>query len=145
MSQTHYQVLGVPEDASAELMKKAFRELAMRHHPDRNPGNPAAEATFKRIAAAYEVLGGADRRAAYDRQLAIDRAASAAARAESTRRANAAASSTNWGAIAFVATLFGVGVGVAAVAVASSSSASAPRWDRRVGRYRDPDGKFTPG
>jgi len=61
-----YQMLGVARDASDADIKKAYRKLAMEHHPDRN-GSPNAEAKFKEIAEAYEVLRDPQKRAAYDR------------------------------------------------------------------------------
>ncbi len=63
----HYQTLGIDRDASPEAIKKAFRKLARSTHPDANPGDPEAEARFRRIAEAYEVLSDPDRRAQYDR------------------------------------------------------------------------------
>jgi molecular chaperone DnaJ len=63
----YYEVLGVGRDAAEADIKKAYRRLAMKHHPDRNPGNPEAEASFKEAKEAYEVLSDADKRAAYDR------------------------------------------------------------------------------
>jgi len=62
-----YRILGVPTDASLADVKKAFRDLARVHHPDVDPNNPWAEDDFKEIAAAYDVLVNAGRRAAYDR------------------------------------------------------------------------------
>ena len=61
-----YEVLGVTKNASDDDIKKAYRKLAMKHHPDRNQGNPQAEAKFKECKEAYEVLSDADKRAAYD-------------------------------------------------------------------------------
>lgn len=61
-----YEVLGVKRDASAADIKKSYRRLAMKHHPDRNPDNTAAEASFKEAKEAYEVLSDAQKRAAYD-------------------------------------------------------------------------------
>jgi len=63
----YYEILGVPRDADAEQIKKAYRKLAMQFHPDRNAGSPEAEARFKELSEAYEVLKDPDRRAAYDR------------------------------------------------------------------------------
>ena len=63
----YYEVLGVEKGASEEDIKKAYRQLAMKHHPDRNPGNKEAEEKFKEVAEAYEVLHDADKRAKYDR------------------------------------------------------------------------------
>ena len=63
----YYQVLGVDRDASQQEIKKSFRQLALRYHPDRNPENSKqAEETFKRINEAYEVLGNEVRRRRYD-------------------------------------------------------------------------------
>ncbi|MCF8241288.1 MAG: molecular chaperone DnaJ [Melioribacteraceae bacterium] len=63
----YYEVLGVDKNASKDEIKKAYRKLAMQHHPDRNPGNDEAENKFKEAAEAYEVLGNDDRRSKYDR------------------------------------------------------------------------------
>jgi molecular chaperone DnaJ len=63
----YYEVLGVSRDASDQELKSAYRKLAMKHHPDRNPGNHAAEEKFKEASEAYQVLSDADKRAAYDR------------------------------------------------------------------------------
>lgn len=68
----YYETLGVARDASPEEIKKAFRRLARETHPDANPGDAAAEARFRDIAEAYEVLSDADRRARYDRGDTID-------------------------------------------------------------------------
>ncbi len=62
----YYEVLGVQRNASETELKKAFKRLAMKHHPDRNPDDAAAEEKFKEAKAAYEILGDAQKRAAYD-------------------------------------------------------------------------------
>ena len=62
-----YDLLGVARDASPEDIKKAYRKLAMQHHPDRNAGNAAAEQKFKALSEAYDVLKDEQKRAAYDR------------------------------------------------------------------------------
>lgn len=62
-----YEVLGVAKDASDEDIKKAYRRLAMKYHPDRNPDDKAAEEKFKEANEAYEILSNGDKRAAYDR------------------------------------------------------------------------------
>lgn len=63
----YYEVLGVERTASAAEIKKAFRTLAMKYHPDKNPGDAQAEALFKEVAEAYEVLSDDQKRATYDR------------------------------------------------------------------------------
>ena len=63
----YYAILGVSKTASASEIKKKFRQLALKYHPDRNPGNEEAEAKFKEISEAYEVLSDIDKRAQYDR------------------------------------------------------------------------------
>ena len=65
--QDFYTTLGVARDASADDLKKAYRKLAMQYHPDRNPGDAAAEAKFKEINEAYDVLKDDQKRGAYDR------------------------------------------------------------------------------
>jgi molecular chaperone DnaJ len=62
----YYQVLGVPESATPKEITKAYRKLARELHPDKNPGDAAAEERFKQVAAAYDVLGDADKRTEYD-------------------------------------------------------------------------------
>jgi molecular chaperone DnaJ len=63
----YYEVLGLGRDCSEEDLKKSFRKLAMKHHPDRNPGDKTCEEKFKEAKEAYEVLSDANKRAAYDR------------------------------------------------------------------------------
>lgn len=63
----YYEILEVTRTASAEEIKKSYRKMAMQFHPDRNPGDDAAEAKFKEINQAYDVLKDAQKRAAYDR------------------------------------------------------------------------------
>ncbi len=63
----YYEVLAVERNADADALKKAFRKQAMQYHPDRNPGDKAAEDKFKESSEAYEVLSDPDRRARYDR------------------------------------------------------------------------------
>ena len=63
----YYEVLGVPNNASDDDIKRAYRRLAMKFHPDRNPGDSGAEAKFKESAEAYEVLSNRERRSTYDK------------------------------------------------------------------------------
>jgi len=63
----YYDVLGVDNSASDQEIKKAFRRVAMKHHPDRNPDDDSAGEKFKEVQEAYEILGDGDKKAAYDR------------------------------------------------------------------------------
>lgn len=67
MKRDYYEILGVAKGASADEIKKAYRKIAMKYHPDRNPGDKEAEDKFKEAAEAYEVLSDADKRSRYDR------------------------------------------------------------------------------
>src|SRR2546426_9013015 len=62
----YYTVLGVPASATQDDIKKKYRKLAAKHHPDKNPNDPKAAETFKEISEAYQVLGDADKRKQYD-------------------------------------------------------------------------------
>jgi molecular chaperone DnaJ len=67
MKRDYYEILGVVKGASGDEVKKAYRKVAMQYHPDRNPGDKAAEEKFKEAAEAYEVLSDDDKKAQYDR------------------------------------------------------------------------------
>lgn len=63
----YYEVLGVPKNAESGAIKRSYRKIALRYHPDKNPGNKEAEERFKEAAEAYEILSDDEKRAAYDR------------------------------------------------------------------------------
>src|SRR5580698_4144509 len=67
MKRDYYEILNVSKTSSADEIKKSYRKVAMQYHPDRNPGDKAAEEKFKEAAEAYEVLSDTDKRAQYDR------------------------------------------------------------------------------
>ena len=73
MAEDYYQVLGVAKKASADEIKKAYRKLAVKWHPDKNPNNKAAEEKFKKISEAYAVLSDAKKRDEYDQFGSADR------------------------------------------------------------------------
>lgn len=66
MSSDYYQALGITKDATVEDIKKSYRKLALKYHPDRNPGNKSAEENFKKISEAYAVLSDPEKRKQYD-------------------------------------------------------------------------------
>ena len=63
----YYEVLGVTKESTPEEIKKAYRKLAIKYHPDKNPGDATAEEKFKEAAEAYDVLSNPDKKARYDR------------------------------------------------------------------------------
>ena len=78
----YYEILGVSKNASADEIKKAYRTLAFKYHPDRNQGNAAAEEKFKQISAAYDVLGDESKRRQYDMGYSTDSYSSSASQSQ---------------------------------------------------------------
>jgi molecular chaperone DnaJ len=85
MSEDHYTLLGLGRDASLDEVKKAYRQLAMRHHPDRTQNNPQDTEIFKAVAVAFATLSNPERRAEYDRLLAAAERRASKTRARRTR------------------------------------------------------------
>jgi molecular chaperone DnaJ len=85
MSEDHYTLLGLRRDASLDEIKKAYRQLAMRHHPDRTQNNPQDTEIFKAVTVAFATLSNRERRAEYDRLLAATERRATRTRAQRTR------------------------------------------------------------
>ena len=66
MSKDYYKILGIDRNADKSAIKKAYRKLAVKYHPDKNPGNKEAEEKFKEVSEAYEVLSDEEKRRQYD-------------------------------------------------------------------------------
>jgi len=66
MKEDYYDILGISKGASAAEIKKAYRKMALKYHPDKNPDNKEAEEKFKKAAEAYEVLSDADKKSRYN-------------------------------------------------------------------------------
>ena len=82
----YYDILGVPKTATADEIKKAYRTLAFKYHPDRNQGNTEAAETFKQISAAYDVLGDEAKRRQYDMGYSTDSYSSAGSQSQNYQR-----------------------------------------------------------
>jgi molecular chaperone DnaJ len=85
MNEDHYTLLGLGRDASLDEIKKAYRQLAMRHHPDRTQNNPQDTEIFKAVAVAFSTLSNPEKRAEYDRLLAATERRATKYRARGTR------------------------------------------------------------
>ena len=97
MSQNHYHVLGVAPTAAAAEIKRAYRQLVVRYHPDKHGGDVRYEEQFRAVAVAYGVLGAPGKRASYDHQLAqATRRAQEAQRQQQYRRRRNAAHKAPW-------------------------------------------------
>lgn len=137
-----YQELGVSKGASADEIKKAFRKLAKELHPDKNPGDKAAEERFKRITAAFDLLGDAEKRAKYDRgeidadgreqfrgfgggrradgrAAAVSGASASAGAARAVPAAGLASTTSIWKRFSALSAAAGVGLGVGSAAGAA--------------------------
>ncbi len=68
MSESYYKILGVNEKASKDEIKRAYRSLSLKHHPDKNKGDKMSESMFQKISEAYETLGDDQKREEYDMQ-----------------------------------------------------------------------------
>jgi molecular chaperone DnaJ len=66
MKEDYYETLGLSKSATSAEIKKAYRKMAIKYHPDKNPDNKAAEEKFKKAAEAYEILSNSDKKAKYD-------------------------------------------------------------------------------
>ena len=82
----YYDILGVPKNATADEIKKAYRTLAFKYHPDRNQGNAEAEEKFKQISAAYDVLGDEAKRRQYDMGYSTDSYSTAGSQSQNYQR-----------------------------------------------------------
>lgn len=143
MKRTHYETLGIPEAVSADEIKAAFRARARETHPDRNAGSQASEAAFKEVNEAYQVLGDAMLKAAYDGELGMARFRDAVARAAAAARSKPVPAPSPRPSFGKMLGLFAF-LGVAGGALSSAFGGSST-WDSSVGRYRGPDGRFTSG
>jgi len=116
----YYEVLGVDRKADDDTIKKAYRKLALDNHPDRNPGNAAAEKRFKESAEAYAVLSDGEKRARYDQFSATpaSKARRAAARASSRPRTCSPPSATCSAATAASSSSSSAAAGAAAAGAA---------------------------
>ena len=97
---THYDVLGLAADAPADALRKAYRRAAQRHHPDRSPGDPAAQRRMADINEAYAVLSHPQRRESYDQWMRARAARRAADAALAAARPSRFEATWPWGLVA---------------------------------------------
>ena len=127
----YYEVIGVEKNASADEIKKAYRKMALKFHPDRNPGDKAAEEKFKELGEAYGIVGDEQKRAAYDRY----------GHAAFAPGAGAAAQATNMDAFDLFRQVFGGGGGGGAGSIFEEFLGGGSRRDNS-GRMRGEDLRY---
>ena len=108
----YYEILGVAITATQDEIKKIYRKLAMQFHPDKNPGDKAAEEQFKRTTEAYETLSNNEKRAAYDMSLEEEKAYATYQNRGFQKPINPYTLNVNWGAVAATVIIFICGVAI---------------------------------
>jgi DnaJ-class molecular chaperone len=128
----YYEVLGLGKDAGDADIKAAYRKLALKHHPDRNPEDPQAEDNFKEASEAYSVLSDAQKRAAYDR-FGHAGLQGASGQPDSIPR-RSPISATSWGISSDSATFSAAAAAAAGAPGRSAGKTSATIWNFRSKR-----------